>query len=74
VEEAGASMNHPLENARSLCSAERYTEEEGELFVCLLAPRDEYEPEDLRGAWCLICRRCWNRILDAEARRKEWEI
>jgi hypothetical protein len=48
------------------CPAHRYDEPE-ERVVCIREP-------SVRGAWGFICRSCWDAMLDAEARRQEWEI
>jgi hypothetical protein len=57
-------------NAPELCPAHRHDNPEGpdeERVICIREP-------SIRGAWGFICRRCWDAMLDAEARRKEWEL
>jgi hypothetical protein len=30
--------------------------------------------EHIPGAWAFICRGCWEALVNARARRKEWEV
>jgi hypothetical protein len=30
--------------------------------------------EHIPGAWGFICRDCWEAMLNAKARREEWEV
>jgi hypothetical protein len=57
--------------AAELCPARRHDGEDGECVVCLL---DARQVEATRGAWTFICWRCWDRMLDGRALRKEWEL
>ena len=53
-------------SAPELCPARRYDREE-ERVICMLE-------EHIPGAWGFICRECWEAMLNAKARRQEWEL
>ena len=53
-------------SAPELCPARRYDREE-ERVICMLE-------EHIPGAWGFICRECWEAMLNAQARRPEWEL
>jgi hypothetical protein len=49
-----------------LCPVHRHDREE-ERVICVLG-------EHVPGAWGLICSGCWEAMLNAKARREEWEL
>jgi hypothetical protein len=49
-----------------LCPAHRDDREE-ERVICMLE-------EHIPGAWGFICSSCWEAMLNAKARREEWEV
>jgi hypothetical protein len=56
-------------SAPEVCPAHRYDRpgDPEERVICLL---DEHIP----GAWGFICSGCWEAMLNAKARREEWEV
>jgi hypothetical protein len=54
--------------ASELCPASRLSAKHEETIVCIL------EESNLRGAFTLICTRCWEARMNAKARREEWEV
>jgi hypothetical protein len=53
-------------SAPEVCPAHRYDREE-ERVICVREPH-------VPGAWGFICRECWEAMLNAKARREEWEL
>jgi hypothetical protein len=53
-------------SAPELCPAHRYDCED-ERVLCLWEPH-------MPGAWGFICSGCWEAMLNAKARREEWEL
>ena len=49
-----------------LCPAHHHDRPE-ERVICMLE-------EHIPGAWGFICRDCWEAMLNAKARREEWEV
>jgi hypothetical protein len=56
-------------SAPELCPARRHDrpEDPEERVVCLLEPH-------IPNSWGFICSGCWEAMLDAQARREEWEL
>ena len=52
-----------------LCPARRHDrpEDPEERVICMLE-------EHIPGAWGFICSGCWEAMLNAKARREEWEV
>jgi hypothetical protein len=49
-----------------VCPANRHDRPE-ERVICLLE-------RSVPGAWTFICPDCWEAMLNAKARREEWEV
>ena len=50
----------------TVCPAHRHGREE-ERVICM---REEH----VAGAWGFVCSSCWEALVNARARRKEWEL